>query len=82
MSLLIEQFIAEEVTPYVHKLIVDAVAQHEFRPDGGKTRFEFNRFELTIDYADEAVVIEDVLDASSAGEVRIALGEFMRALGD
>lgn len=82
MAVLMEQFVAEEATPYVRKLIFDEISQRQGNLDEAKTRFEFNRFELTIDYASEVVVIEDVLDVSPAGEEQVSLSDFMRALGD
>lgn len=77
MTDLLEQFISQECTPYVRRLLEEAIA-------GGTTlrpHFEFNRFEITIERAESSVVIEDVLDATKAGVQRIALADFMSSLG-
>lgn len=76
MSDLLEQFIAQECTPYVRRLLEDAIADSRVvRP-----HFEFNRFEVTIEREGNIVVLEDVLDATDVGVRRVPLGEFMAAL--
>ena len=43
-------------------------------------KFEFNRFEVTIDRASGSVLLEDVLDASVSGAERIGIEDFALAL--
>ncbi len=76
MSLL-EQFLWEEADPHVRGLILGAVHEHERRPDEVQRKFEFNRFEVTLDFIGDVALIEDVLDPGPDGEVRIQLGEFV-----
>jgi hypothetical protein len=61
--------------PYVQRLLEDAIHDAAIlRP-----RFEFNRFEVTVERADNVVILEDVLDATEAQTLR--LPEFVHALG-
>lgn len=60
MGDLLEQFLTEECTEYVRRLLESAITDSAMpRP-----HFEFNRFEVTIDREAEIVVLEDVLDAT------------------
>jgi hypothetical protein len=43
-------------------------------------RYEFNRFEIALDFDEGNVIIEDVLDASEAGAQRVSIAEFSAAL--
>ena len=79
---LLNQFIVEECTRHVRDLLLSAI--HE-RTDGriaSAPKFEFNRFEVTIDAADGAVLLEDVLDASDSGVQKVSLEEFEIQLRD
>lgn len=73
---LLDQFLADECTPYVQRLLEEAIA------DGSSLcpHFEFNRFEVTVERAENAVVLEDVLDATDAGAQTVPLLEFVQAL--
>lgn len=82
MLSLLQQFIEEEATPHVRRLIVNAVHEHEGRPQETQRRFEFNRFEVTLDFDGGVATIEDVLDSASSGEVRLQLGEFIQCLSE
>jgi hypothetical protein len=76
MGDLLEQFITQECTAYVRRLLEDAIADSATpRP-----HFEFNRFEITIERQANIVVLEDVLDATEAGVRRVPLAEFTDAL--
>ncbi|MBL8722765.1 MAG: hypothetical protein JNK49_01900 [Planctomycetes bacterium] len=76
MSDLLEQFISQECTEYVRRLIEDAIADSATQ----RPRFEFNRFEITIEREANIVVIEDVLDATEARVQHVLLAKFMAAL--
>ena len=73
---LLEQFLAEECTPHVRKLLEDALAN----PGAAASHFEFNRFGVTLGRSPASVVLEDVLDASEAGVQQVSLEEFTAAL--
>lgn len=76
MSDLLEEFITQECTTYVRRLIEGAIA------DSGTLRphFEFNRFEVTIEREANIIVLEDVLDAAETGVQHVPLAEFTAAL--
>lgn len=76
MDDLLQQFITQEGTASVRRLLEDAIADSaEQHP-----HFEFNRFEITIERQLNIVVLEDVLDATSAGVRRVPLADFTAAL--
>jgi pterin-4a-carbinolamine dehydratase len=80
MESLLEQFLREEASSHVRDLILDAVQEHEQRSNQVRKKFEFNRFEVTLDFVSDVALIEDVLDPAPSGEVRLQLGEFIRCL--
>ena len=75
-AVLLKQFIEEEGTPYVCHLLKGAL---EVSTSPSK-RFEFNRFEGTIDHERYMVLVDDILDATDAGVLRVPLEEFATAL--
>jgi hypothetical protein len=76
MADLLEQFVTQECTAYVRRLIEDTIANSS-RP---RPHFEFNRFEITIERQANIVVLKDVLDATDTGVRHVPLAEFTDAL--
>jgi hypothetical protein len=74
---LLSQFLAEEGIPYVRQLLRDALVEK----GSSHRRFEFNRFNVTIDRSESVVLLEDILDTQPSGAIRIPLPEFAAALG-
>lgn len=77
---ILQQFLDEECTPGTRDLILPFVGE---QPQGSvleRKRFEFNRFDLTIDLREKLAIIEDVLDPSEVGVARVPLAEFAAAL--
>jgi hypothetical protein len=72
---LLAQFISEECTPYVRDLVRAALAEVRSGTAPPTKRFEFNRFELTIDAEDGVALLEDVLDAGAGGTQSVSLQE-------
>jgi hypothetical protein len=79
MSLL-EQFLTEECTPYVCRLLLDALQDARAGLAPRRKRLEFNRFEILFDLDEGDVTIEDVLEATNLGVQRVSVTEFSRAL--
>lgn len=75
-----EEFLSEECTPYVRGLLEAALEAARAGRGPKRKRFEFNRFEVTLDVDGEEVVLEDVLDPAQSGESRLPLPEFCEAL--
>lgn len=73
---LLEQFLSEECTPHVRKLICDAGSTTQIRH-----QFEFNRFDVILDLGAQAATISDDLDSSATGTVVMPLKEFLVAVG-
>lgn len=82
MNSMLKQFLAEEAVPYVRKLIFDAVDEREKNPGEFQKRFDFNRFDVSLDYAKSTVSIKDVLDSEASGEITLSLKEFLFILAD
>lgn len=76
---LVQQFLREECTSYVRKLICGAVAERA--PVRALDRFEFNRFTLLIDYEAGTVTIDDDLDVEPSGQAAISLSQLLELLG-
>jgi hypothetical protein len=74
--MLLDQFLSQECTPHVQRLLGEAIADMTT----SNSRFEFNRFEVTIERETGTVLLEDVLDASEAGTERVPLAAFTQAL--
>lgn len=77
---LLEEFLSEECTPYVQGLLEEALEEARAGRGPKRRRFEFNRFEVTLDVDGEEVVLEDVLDPGQSGEGSLPLHEFFEAL--
>lgn len=73
---LLEQFLREECTPHVRRLLCEARGASTPRRE-----FEFNRFNLILDGDAGCVTITDELDTSPAGAVDVPLDEFWIAIG-
>ncbi len=76
MSDLLEQFLTQECTAHVRRLLEDAIAD-SVTP---RPHFEFNRFDITIERDANIVVLEDLLDATEAGVRHVPLAEFTASL--
>lgn len=76
MNDLFEQFLTQECTAHVRRLLEDALADST----SPRPHFEFNRFEITIEREANVAVLEDVLDATEGGVCRVPLAEFSAAL--
>lgn len=77
---LLDQFLAEECTPYVRDLVKSGLEAGRSGAGPRTGRFEFNRFEVAFDLDEGGVLIEDVLDATEAGAQRFSIAEFSAAL--
>jgi hypothetical protein len=77
---LLEQFLSEECTPYVRHVVLQALNSSKTVGLARMKRFEFNRFDLTIDYDEGVATVEDILDATAAGSQRVSLAELASAI--
>ena len=79
-STLLDQFMKEECTAYVRGLLLTALDAAQSGGSPARQRFEFNRFEVTIDANENLVALEDVLDPEASGAQNIPLEEFAAAM--
>jgi hypothetical protein len=77
-STLLQQFLRLEVNATVRQLLQDALADPE--PRKARREFEFNRFNVKLDFERQVAVIDDETDTSSAGSVEIELEQFARLI--
>jgi len=79
-SELLREFLQWECTPYVSKLLRSAVDAARASSGPPIKRFEFNRFEVTLNLEGDTVVLEDVQDPSELGMQTVSIEEFLAAL--
>lgn len=75
---LLEQFLREECTPDVRKLVADAAAHPD--PVQSRQDFEFNRFDLVLDFDKGTATIQDVTDTSENGSMSVAISELLEGV--
>lgn len=80
MPNLTDQFFSEEIGIGVKNLILGAVAQHRLHGILVKKLFEFNRFDLTLNFETKTALIEDILAPEKSGAECIKLDEFLSRL--
>jgi len=76
---LLEQFLKEECTSHVRKLICETALNRS--PAKASAAFEFNRFNLRLDFARGLAVLDDELDVSTSGSVELSVDELLAVLG-
>lgn len=75
---LLQQFVREECNDHVCRLLNEAFRHGS--TNLGNTRFEFNRFEVQLDFDAQTATLEDVLDTSDAGMQKVPLSSFIAAV--
>lgn len=80
MLTLVQQFIRDECSDYVRDQVGTALRSVRDRSAPPVVRFEYNRFELTIDAEKQVAVVQDVLDASDEGVQTVTLDELQSIL--
>jgi hypothetical protein len=73
------EFLSEEL-PHVRELVCRKIADCNQNPRQVIAQFAFNKFDLTIDFEADTVLIEDVTNPGLEGEHSMQLGEFVEAL--
>lgn len=78
MNTLLQQFLEQEVTSYVQALVVQTMTG--LNGSTYRRKFEFDRFEVALDFENASVLLEDVLDVGPDGSEVIAMADFERSL--
>lgn len=78
----LDGFLRLDCPPAVRSMLREAIAQTNSGTLPLRRKYEFDRFEVTLDSRDQSVVIEDVVDATDSGVFKLTLAEFDRALAD
>lgn len=79
---LLDQFVREECTAYVRGLLLGAVDAARAGHAPTRQRFEFNRFEVTIDKDEDIIALEDMLEPGAFGAQMLPLAEALDALDE
>jgi hypothetical protein len=58
------------------------VIEHAAKPNELRRLFEFNRFQVTLEFETMSALVEDILQPGPSGEARIELDEFLRHLAN
>jgi hypothetical protein len=77
---LVEQFLNEECTAYVRMQLQAWLAGKGIDRQPEPRRWEFNRFEVSLEATGDTITLEDILDPTEAGRVRLSVAEFAAAL--
>jgi hypothetical protein len=77
MNILLQQFLEEEALPHVRNLIMAAIIEQQKRPGESRKKYEFNRFEVTLDYVHSIAEIQDILDHGESGQTSVSFKELM-----
>ena len=73
---LIQQFLREEATPEIRALLLRALDGRQSDANRQRQEFEFNKFDVLIDFQAGTVKIDDDLDISAGGEETCSIEEF------
>ncbi len=77
---LLDEFLKEECDEFTRKLLLDEIDKQRQSLLREKQAFEFNVFNIEIDFVKQIVKVEDDLDASDESTVEITLNEFCNLL--
>lgn len=80
MPTMLEDLVVHECKPETRAMLLKAIGECTASGEPSRRRFEFNRFEVTLDARTSTARIEDVLDPSEGGELEISLSELEAAL--
>jgi hypothetical protein len=72
---LVQQFFAEEFNEHVRKLICESAERESVHRE--IERFEFDRFNIVLDFKNQIAILEDDLDATASGTLSLPLREFL-----
>jgi hypothetical protein len=78
INALLLRFIREECAPYVRAVLLQGVS--DLSAPSSVRKYEFNRFELTLDRDSQSVLLEDILDSTEEGQLRFSFAELVAAL--
>lgn len=79
-SLLLNEFITEECDKFTRKLLLDEIEKQIKNPICEKREFEFNVFNIELDFVNRVVKIEDDLDSSDDSTITLTFNEFCNRL--
>ena len=77
---LLQAFLTEEVSDHVRQLLLRYISECRSGTAKGSRRYEFNRFNVTIDCDLDTVTVEDDLNVDPSGQGSWPLEEFSAAL--
>jgi hypothetical protein len=75
-SPLLDVFLQEECDEFTRNLLLDEIEKQRQNSICEKREFEFNVFNIEIDFVKQIVKVEDDLDASDESTVAITLDKF------
>lgn len=77
---LLHEFFARDCDNYVATLLGDEISKHWKKSAEVRLEFEFNTFNIALDFKRKIVEVEDDLDSSPEGSCRVSLEEFVKGL--
>lgn len=82
MNQVLKDFINLELDDYARRLILSAVKKHGNNPGLCREGFEFNVFDVTLDFEKEQVLLENVLEPPGSGFVELELSRFIAIISE
>lgn len=78
---LVEQFIAQELSPHVRKVLREALQQRSNSDNVLTRQCEFNCFDVEFDFLRGVVVVQDFLDYGKESNVEMPIADFVILCG-
>jgi hypothetical protein len=78
---LVEQFVAQELTPYIRGVLWVALQEAANSEKILIRQFEFNLFDVLFDFSREVVVVQDVLSSGDQSAAEVSISDFVSLCG-
>jgi len=82
MLSLLKQFLEEDCDAGIRQMLLTEINRHATVRTAVVREFNFNRFDVYLDFQSESVRVDDDLDTSEAGSCTIPMTDFASALNE
>ena len=72
----IERFVQQELDAHVRGVLQGAIDENRGSENVYKREFEFNSFDVVLDFSRGLVIVQDVLIAGEDGEQEVSMSDF------
>ncbi len=82
MNPVLSDFLSQEASPQVCRMIREAFVDNDARPEIEKKTFEFNCYDVILDFEKQVAVVDSVLTNSPNETATIDISEFRQIIED